>query len=203
VALLAASLVACGGGGGSSGDPIVVNRPPTISGTPATTATVGQPYLFQPVASDPDGQPLQFSITNKPVWGAFDVATGRLSGTPPTGSASTYAGIVIAVSDGQLSASLPAFSIVVSAPQVNRAELQWTPPTQNEDGTPLTNLAGYVVRYGQSPSNLTTTLDLPDPTATGVVIESLGPGTWYFSVAAYSSTFMESAQTDPVSKTIN
>ena len=29
--------------------------------------------------------------------------------------------------------------------------LSWTPPTENEDGTPLMDLAGYRVYWGQSP----------------------------------------------------
>ena len=32
------------------------NRPPTISGTPATSVVVGATYSFTPAASDPDGQ---------------------------------------------------------------------------------------------------------------------------------------------------
>ncbi len=66
---------------------------PTISGAPATTATEGQPYQFQPSASDGDQQKLQFAIVNKPSWASFDSVTGRLHGTPPAGSAGTYSGI--------------------------------------------------------------------------------------------------------------
>src|SRR6187551_809899 len=36
------------------------NRPPTISGTPATTTTVGIAYAFAPTASDPDSGTLTF-----------------------------------------------------------------------------------------------------------------------------------------------
>ena len=32
--------------------------------------------------------------------------------------------------------------------------LSWTPPTQNDDGSPLTDLAGYYVYAGSSPDNL-------------------------------------------------
>ena len=60
---------------------------PTITGAPATTATEGQPYQFQPSASDGDQQKLQFAIVNKPSWASFDNSTGRLHGTPPAGSA--------------------------------------------------------------------------------------------------------------------
>ena len=36
------------------------NRPPVISGAPATTALVATPYTFTPTATDADGQPLTF-----------------------------------------------------------------------------------------------------------------------------------------------
>ena len=47
------------------------NRPPVISGSPATSVTVGQAYSFTPTASDPDGQALSFSIANRPSWATF------------------------------------------------------------------------------------------------------------------------------------
>jgi putative Ig domain-containing protein len=89
--------------------------PPTISGTPATTAKVGTPYLFQPSAADFAGDMapqsyLTFSIVGKPSWATFNVFTGLLSGSPVKG---TYPGIVITVTDGCASKSLPAFSIRV------------------------------------------------------------------------------------------
>lgn len=209
VAWLAATLVACGGGGGDGSnspvDPPIPgppNQPPVIGGTPATSVVAGQAYAFQPTASDPEGKALQFSITNKPSWTTFDAITGKLSGTPAASDAGTYGSITIAVSDGALSASLPAFGITVTNPAASSAELQWVPPTTNDDGSPLTNLAGYIVRYGQSVAALTRTLDIATPAATGATIEGLTSGTWYFTVAAYNTTFMQSEQTAPVSKVI-
>ena len=78
----------------------------------AVSVAAGQAYAFQPTASDPDGQVLAFGVANKPSWADFDVATGRLSGTPGAGTAGTYSNIVISVSDGQASATLPAFASV-------------------------------------------------------------------------------------------
>jgi hypothetical protein len=90
--------------------------------------TVGQAYNFQPQASDPDGDALTYSISNKPAWASFSSTTGRLSGTPGSGTAGTYSGITISVSDGTLSASLPAFAITVQSS--NRApSISGTPPS--------------------------------------------------------------------------
>ena len=58
------------------------NRTPVISGTPSSSATVGQAYSFTPTASDADGQTLTFSIVNRPTWATFNSTTGRLNGTP-------------------------------------------------------------------------------------------------------------------------
>src|SRR6185369_623229 len=91
------------------------NKPPVISGTPTTAVTAGTYYYFKPVASDPEGKTLAFSITNKPSWLAFSTTTGKLSNTATKASVGTYSNIVIKVSDGALTAALPAFSIKVSA----------------------------------------------------------------------------------------
>lgn len=91
------------------------NRAPQISGTPPTSATLNVWYNFVATASDPDGNPLTFSIQNKPNWLTFNIRTGRLSGTPQTGNGGTYSNIVIRVSDGRRTASLPAFSITVKS----------------------------------------------------------------------------------------
>lgn len=89
------------------------NRAPSISGTPNTAAKVGSAYSFKPTASDPDGDTLGFSIQNKPSWASFSTSSGALSGTPT--AAGTHDNIVISVSDGKITRSLPAFSITVSA----------------------------------------------------------------------------------------
>ena len=89
------------------------NEAPAISGAPASTATVGIAYSFTPTASDPDGDSLAFSISNKPAWASFSTVNGKLTGTPA--AAGTAANITISVSDGKKTTSLRAFSITVAA----------------------------------------------------------------------------------------
>ena len=183
--------------------PTPTNSAPTISGTPATGVTSGQAYSFQPMAADPDGQTLAFGIANKPSWASFSTTTGRLSGTPAAANAGTFANIVISASDGTATATLPEFSIVVSAPSIGSATLSWIAPTQNTDGTALTNLAGYKVRYGSSATSLSLLVDVASPAITSATIEGLTSGTWYFAMSSYTSTGVESAPTSAVSKTIS
>ena len=89
------------------------NRPPVISGHPDVSVSVGQTYLFAPTASDPDGDTLVYSVSDLPLWASFSSQTGVLSGTPISSDVGVSANIIITVSDGSLSASLPAFSIDV------------------------------------------------------------------------------------------
>src|SRR5580698_9107176 len=111
--------------------PNPTNHPPTISGTPAASVRVGSTYTFTPTAEDPDGDHLTFSVSNRPAWLTFNSATGTLTGTPSAANAGTYSGIIISVSDGQASASLPAFSIQVTA----ALTISGTPPTSVAAGT--------------------------------------------------------------------
>lgn len=182
---------------------VATNSPPTISGAPATSATVGQAYSFIPNASDPDGQTLTFAIVNKPSWAQFNTATGRLYGTPASGNVGSTSNIVISASDGRDSVSLPAFSLAVVNPvPQGSATLSWSPPTSNVDGTPVTNLAGYRVKYGQQATNLSESLSVPSPGITSVVIENLSSGTWYFAVSAYTTANIESDLSNLAQKTL-
>jgi hypothetical protein len=101
------------------------NRAPTISGTPATTATVGTTYSFQPSATDADGNTLGYTIANRPSWATFSTTTGRLTGTPT--ATGTFSNIVIGVSDGRVTTSLPAFSISVSGSSNRAPVISGTP----------------------------------------------------------------------------
>lgn len=181
---------------------LVANSAPTISGTAPTSAKVNQAYSFQPTASDPDGDKLTFQIANKPAWATFDSSTGRLSGTPSSSYTGSFANIRISVTDGKATSSLNAFAVSVASLQVGSATLSWQPPTSNTDGSPLTNLAGYVVRYGTSLSKLTTEVRVSNPGLTTYVVSELEPATWYFQVSAYNSSGVESAPSATASKTI-
>jgi hypothetical protein len=178
------------------------NKAPTISGTPVTTAKVTLPYSFQPTASDPDGDKLTFDIKSKPSWAAFDTSTGRLEGTPPEGSTGTFTGVQIIVSDGKTSTAMNPFSINVVMPAVGSAELAWQPPTTNEDGSPLTDLSGYVIRYGKAAGTLDKSIKITNPGTTMYVVENLMEGTWYFSLSSVNAAGVESRPTGYVSKTI-
>ena len=116
------------------------NSPPTITGTPATSVQAGLHYAFQPSANDPDKDMLVFSITGQPIWASFNASTGQLSGTPSSANVGTFSNIVVSVSDGKSSVSLPAFTIKVTAvppapPTNSPPKITGTPSTKVQAGT--------------------------------------------------------------------
>jgi hypothetical protein len=87
-------------------------------------------------------------------------------------------------------------------PTDGTALLSWLAPTQREDGTPLTDLAGFHIFYGQDPQNLDTVIELTNPGLSSYLIEYLGLGTWYFTMTAFDDEGRESARSEMASKTI-
>ncbi|MBS0366427.1 MAG: putative Ig domain-containing protein [Proteobacteria bacterium] len=147
---------------------------------------------------------MTFSAANLPSWLSISSSTGLVSGTPSSGNVGTYANIVISVSDGKSSAHMPAFSIAVSQAGTasGSATLTWSMPTQNADGTPLTDLTGFVIRYGQSPTSLTQQINIDNPSVNTYTIANLTAGTWYFAVVTMSAGGNYSSPTNVASKTI-
>ena len=111
-----------------------IGNMPKISGTPTTSVVAGNNYSFQPTASDPNGDPLVFSINKRPSWARFDTATGRLYGVPTSADAGRTRDIVISVSDGKYVAKLPRFTLRVSAGTA--PTISGSPPTTVSAGSP-------------------------------------------------------------------
>jgi Putative Ig domain len=187
----------------SSGPPAAQNAPPTIVGSPPSNVLEGELYDFTPSATDPDGDSLEFTISRKPSWATFDHATGRLSGTPDGEDVGNFTNISISVSDSQAAASLADFSITVDQITLGTATISWNPPTENSDGSALTDLAGYRIYYGRDSNNLTRSIALSNPGLTRYVVENLSQARWYFSMTSVNSGGRESARTATTSKTIS
>jgi hypothetical protein len=206
-----ATLAACGGGDDEetaaaaqtpAGNPPAGSQAPTITGTPTTQVMQGQQYTFTPTASDPNSDTLTFTITNMPTWAAFNASTGRLSGTPTAAQVGTYSNIRISVSDGTTTVNLTPFSIAVVATATGSVTLSWNPPTQNTDGTPLSNLAGYRVYWGTSQGNYTNSVTINNPGLSSYVVEQLTPATWFFTLTAVNSVGAESAYSNVATKQV-
>jgi hypothetical protein len=78
----------------------------------------------------------------------------------------------------------------------------WSVPLLNTNGTSLTDIAGYRVYYGTSPTNLSQSETVSGAGTTSRVISGLAPGTYYFGVATLNSAGVPSAVSNAASKTV-
>ena len=185
---------------GRSNEP---NSSPTISGSPNSAVLVGDTYSFQPSANDVDGDKLTFSISGKPQWASFDAKTGRLSGQVFLGDVGVYENIHISVSDGQAASSLREFSVTVSQAALGSMTLSWTPPTENTDGSAITDLTGYYIYYGSTSRSYPNRVRIDNPSISTYVIESLIPDTYYVAATSFNSVGVESTFSDEAVKTVS
>jgi hypothetical protein len=216
--LIAVFMSACGDGGSdgapaSSGEPVgrsappnpgdQTNAAPSISGKPPAEVVYSSKYAFTPQARDPDGDDVFFEITNIPSWASFEPATGELWGKPSLADVGVYDDIVISVSDGIVDKELPPFSITVLENATGTISLNWQPPTQNEDGSPLFDLAGYVIHYGTTSGEYDNEILLDNPGLTSHLIENLAPGTYYVAATSFTSSGVESDYSGEIAATVD
>jgi hypothetical protein len=135
------------------------------------------------------------------------MASALLAGCNQTGTASTQAAQAAATtpSSGAQSPSgtAPSGSGGTVSTSQKSADVSWTPPTTNTNGSALTDLAGYRIYYGTSPSQLTYSIQVANAGAYDYVVQGLTAGTWYFAVSAYTNTGLQSALSAVASKTIS
>jgi hypothetical protein len=176
-----------------------------ISGTPPEAVTAGDLYLFTPgIESNADTPPV-FTVDGLPQWAGFDEITGELYGTPDDVHIGLYEAITISATDGVVDTSLPTFSIEVVAPGAapGAVTLSWMPPTENEDGSYLVDLAGYWIYWGNNPGQYTNWMRIDNPGLASIVIEDLVPGTWEFAMTSFNAAGVESNLSNAISRFVN
>jgi hypothetical protein len=89
-----------------------------------------------------------------------------------------------------------------SAIRADSITLSWAAPTENTDGSALTDLSGYEIHYGTTATQLTQKISIGTVGISNYVVENLGSGTWYFEVVAVNTIGVESAPSSMVSITI-
>jgi len=100
-------------------------------------------------------------------------------------AAALSSALLVACGGGSDSVSTPSTS-TTTPPSTVSVTLNWTAPTQNDDGSSLADLAGYKILYGQDANNLSQTITVSDPAATTRKVDGLAAGTWHFVIAAYN-----------------
>jgi hypothetical protein len=102
------------------------------------------------------------------------------------------------VSDASSSSS----SSALTSPSADSVTLSWSAPTDNTNGSALTNLAGYIIYYGTSPSAMTQTIDINTVGMLTYVVGNLSAGSWYFQIVAVNSAGDQSSPSATVSVSI-
>ena len=112
------------------------NLPPMFTSTPVTVAHLSALYSYPVTASDPDGDPLSFSLANAPAGMTIDANTGLIGWTPTLAQLGTDP-VTVQVSDGQGETATQAYVVQV-LPQIGDHPPQFTssPPTTALVGQP-------------------------------------------------------------------
>jgi len=77
-----------------------VNDAPVFSSAPVTAASESVAYGYTATATDPEGQPLTFSLTVFPAGMSINATTGAISWTPAEALSNYSANVTVRVSDG-------------------------------------------------------------------------------------------------------
>ena len=183
--------------------PPTSNQAPTISAPRDEYARVGETFVYQPSARDPDGDALSYSAENLPTWASMDPVDGRITGTPGPDDVGVYELITIRVADAGRSATTAPFSItVIEEAAAGVASLRWELPPSKVDGSPLDDLAGYRIVYGRSSEDLDRSVFIDDPATTTYEFTGLTSGIWYFAVIAINANGLEGPPTNITMKSI-
>lgn len=94
--------------------------------------------------------------------------------------------------------TIPVATAVASAPVV----VTWVNPTQNTDGSALTNLASINILKGASPTTLTLAANVPATPASYAFPALFAPGNYYVSAQAVNATGGVSADSGLVELTV-
>ena len=78
--------------------------------------------------------------------------------------------------------------------------MSWVAPELNEDGSQLTDLAGFKVYYGTAIDAMDSVETIDNPSVTTYLVENLHAGTWFFKVRAFDTAGNESEDSEVGSK---
>ena len=150
------------------------NRAPTLTQPANQTSAEGATVSMQLVGSDPDGNPLTYSVTNLPASLTVNATTGVISGTLTFTSAGTYS-VNASVSDGTLSNS-KTFSWTVA--DVNQGPgISSLSPTSGPVGTAVTiNGANFGATQGASSVKFNGTAATPTNWSAGSIVVPVPTG---------------------------
>jgi hypothetical protein len=186
-------LSGCGGStqsAGSAADASVAVAAPqnTGTGTDSSTSTGSTPIASTAVAST--------SVASTPV-ASTPVASTPVAFTPVVSVPVTSTTPVASTSSSSSSSSGG-----TSGSATENVTLSWSAPTENTNGSALTNLSGYIIYYGTSASAMTQTIDINTVGMLTYVVGDLSAGNWYFQIVAVNAAGVESSPSATVNASI-
>ncbi len=90
----------------------------------------------------------------------------------------------------------------MQAVSLGSVTLNWTAPTQNEDGTTLTDLDGYKIYWGTTSGSYPNSVTIDNETVTSYVVDNLAPGTYEFVATSFNTSGVESRYSAPATKVV-
>ena len=144
-----------------------LNHPPVITSTPVTTATAGTAYTYDVEGSDPDADPLTYSLDTAPAGMTIDPLSGVIQWTPSPSQVGDQSVTVRVTDGGGLFANQP-YTIAVAIP-VNHAPTAVDDSYEGIAGRTLTIAAPGVLGNDGDPDGNTLTALLVTPPSQGTV----------------------------------
>jgi hypothetical protein len=203
VSLAAALAIAgCSGiAGMQSGGEGVIER--AYAEAPPAGSASGDPQVTLSASSSVVGtaQPFNLTWTSKGV--SACEASGGWSGSRPTSGSASVGPISASTTftltcSGEHGNAMAMISVAV----LGVVTLSWQAPTENVDGSPLNDLAGYRIHYGFRSRDYDTTVSMPDPAATQRSLE-LASGVYYIAMTAMDKQGNESAYSNEVIRAVD
>jgi len=191
-------LSGCGGStqsAGSAADASVAVAAPqnTGTGTDSSTSTGSTPIASTAVAST--------SVASTPV-ASTPVASTPVASTPVAFTPVVSVPVTSTTPVASTSSSSSSSSGGTSGSATENVTLSWSAPTENTNGSALTNLSGYIIYYGTSASAMTQTIDINTVGMLTYVVGDLSAGNWYFQIVAVNAAGVESSPSATVNASI-
>jgi fibronectin type 3 domain-containing protein len=90
-------------------------------------------------------------------------------------------------------------TLTLAPKSAGSATLSWSGPTLNNDGSELTDLAGYKIYYGETATQLDMTISVSKPELTSYEITNLASDiNYFFYISAINNAGYESQKSDTV-----
>ncbi len=198
-------LAACSGSSSSDDDEAVdsgdavANPAPPLDSDPVTPPGTGPDVSFSAssaVIASGSSVVLNWNSTQATSCTASGGWTGDLSvsGSQTVGPLTQNTTFTLGCTDGSATA-IQMLTVSVSG----LLALNWQAPTENVDGTPLTDLASYRIYYGEGSRNYSETVNVADPAAVTHSF-TLISGSYYVAMTAIDIDGNESAFSNEVLK---